>query len=226
MPPRAKSSASSDASPWASQSERERERAAKREAVLRTAARFFNARGFTATSLEDVATALNITKPTIYHYFANKDEILFECTRRGLDTILAASRAAAARGGPAAERLREILMAYARVMLDDFGVCISRTQDHQLSDESRKRFRALKREIDGLLRRVVTEGLEDGSLDVPDVRIATFTAARALNGLGDWFNPEGPMSGEETARLVVQTVMHGLAGQQQKGPRGPGRERP
>ena len=98
-------------SPWSSASQREREREAKREAVLRTAARLFNAKGYHATSLDEVATALQVTKPTIYHYFSNKDEILFECTRRGLDAIATAAREAAERGGSGVERLRALLNA-------------------------------------------------------------------------------------------------------------------
>lgn len=202
---------SSTASPWPEPGERARERAAKREAVLRTAARFFNEKGFHATSLGDVAAALNVTKPTIYHYFVNKDEILFECTRRGLDAIIEASRRSAGQGGTAAERLRRMLKAYATVMMDDYGICVARTQDHLLAEGSRKQFRALKREIDTLIRQVIAAGQEDGSLQVRDVRIATFTAAQALNGLGNWYNPDGPVSVDETARLVVATLMDGLA---------------
>lgn len=205
-----------DVSPWSPPDARERERAAKREAVLRTAARFFNQKGFHATSLDDVATALNVTKPTIYHYFANKDEILFECTRRGLNAIIEATREAAAQGGTAAERLRGVLLTYARVMMDDFGICVARTQDHLLSEPSRKQFRALKREIDALIRQVVAEGSADGSLGVRDVRIATFTAAQALNGLGNWYNPEGPASRDDIARQVVETLMDGLAGKDRR----------
>jgi len=198
-------------SPWAQPGDRERERAAKREAVLRMAARFFNQKGFHTTSLDDVANALNVTKPTIYHYFANKDEILFECTRRGLSAIITASREAAAQGGTGASRLHGVLMTYAMVMMDDYGICVARTQDHSLSEASRKQFRALKREIDTLIRQVVIEGVEDGSLKVRDVRIATFTAAQSLNGLGNWYNPGGPSGKEETARLVVATLMEGLS---------------
>lgn len=206
-------SAQIDASPWSQPGDRERERAAKREAVLRTAARFFNQKGFHATSLDDVAAALNVTKPTIYHYFANKDEILFECTRKGLGAIIDASREAAAQGGTGASRLRRVLAAYARVMLDDYGICVARTQDYNLTEPSRKKFRALKREIDALIRQVVAEGAEDGSLRVRDVRLATFTAAAAMNGLGNWYNPEGPTGKEETARLVIDTLMDGLTGE-------------
>lgn len=199
-----------DATPWAGRDARARERAAKREAVLRTAAQFFNARGFHATSLDDVAAALNVTKPTIYHYFASKDEILFECTRRGLDNIAGAARDAALRGGSGADRLRQMLTAYAHVIVADYGICVARTQDHQLSPESSARFRALKREIDGLIRQVIAEGAADGSLKVRDLRIAAFTLTGALNGLANWFDPAGPASADQVIEATVATLMDGM----------------
>lgn len=198
------------ASPWANQGEKDRDRAAKREAVLRTAARFFNAKGYHATSLEDVALALHVTKPTIYHYFANKDEILFECTRQGLDGIAEAMRTSIAKGDTAADRLRAMLTSYALSMMDDYGICVARTQDHLLSPESRAKFRALKREIDALIRKALVEGQTDGSLATTNVRIAAFTAANALNGLGTWFDPKGAMSAAEIANLTVALLMDGL----------------
>lgn len=197
-------------SPWSSASQREREREAKREAVLSTAARLFNAKGYHATSLDEVATALQVTKPTIYHYFSNKDEILFECTRRGLDTIATAAREAAERGGSGIERLQALLTAYALCMMEDYGICVARTQDNQLSPESRAQFRALKREIDGLMRQVIAAGVEDGTLTTPDIRIATFTLAMAMNGIGAWFHPDGPQSAQETAALTVAALIDGL----------------
>lgn len=179
--------------------------------MLRTAARFFNERGYHATSLDDVAEALGVTKPTIYRYFSNKDEILFECTRRGLNAIADSARDAAAAGDPAPRRLRAMLMAYARIMLDDFGICVARTQDHLLSPESRAAFRALKREIDRTIRAVVAEGAAEGSLVAPDPRLATFTFAGTLNNLGTWFDPAGPMTMDEVADRTVDILMRSVA---------------
>ncbi len=65
----------------------------KREAVIRAAARAFNERGYHNTSLDDIAAALDVTKPTIYYYVANKEQLLFECFLAGLEQIRAAFRA-------------------------------------------------------------------------------------------------------------------------------------
>ena len=89
--------------------EREKERRTKRDAVLRMAAQSFNEKGFHATSLDDVAARLNVTKPTLYYYFKNKEEILFECVRIGLEMIDEAAENVARRGGTGVEQLFAVM---------------------------------------------------------------------------------------------------------------------
>jgi AcrR family transcriptional regulator len=198
-------------SPWPSREERDRDREQKREAVLRTAVGLFNEKGFHATSIDDVAEALKVTKPTIYHYFSNKDEILFECVRRGVESIRDAGVEVEARGGTGMERLKAHMRNYAIVMTNDFGMCVTRTADHELSKESRKRFRALKRETDITIRRVVEEGMRDGSIAPGDPRLVTFTLTGALNWIARWYDSKGAMSREEIADGCVATLVDGLA---------------
>ena len=94
-------------SPWAPASKRETQRQAKRDAVLQAAAQLFNERGFHATSLDDIAARLHVTKPTLYYYVKNKDEILIECVRQGLQMTIDGiedSRAAGGNAGLCAHR--------------------------------------------------------------------------------------------------------------------------
>lgn len=199
--------------------DRERERREKREAVLHAAVRSFNEKGFHATSLDDVASALNVTKPTIYHYFASKDEILFECVRRGLDSIRRAAEAVESEGGGGLERLRRLMRDYAVVMTQDFGMCVTRTADHELSGESRAKFRALKREIDQTVRRVVEQGMADGSIARGDPRLVTFTLSGALNWIARWYDPDGRIGAGDIADAAVATLVDGLAPRSPQGDR-------
>ena len=202
---------SASQSPWPLPEQRARERELKRDAVLAAAVRLFNRSGFHSTSLDDVARVLGVTKPTIYHYFANKDEILFECTRRGLAAVSAAANRAAGAGGTGLERLRSLMAEYAAVMTQDFGRCITLISESDLSDVSKAEFRRIKREVDQTIRAVVAEGMRDGSIAPGDLRIVTFTIAGALNWIARWFDEQGPLSVEEVGRLCVDTLVNGLA---------------
>jgi len=89
---------SAAASPWAAAPDREQQREAKRQAVLQAAAELFNERGFHATSLDDIAARLNVSKPTLYYYVKNKDEILLQCVSKGLEMTLEGIEASRAGG--------------------------------------------------------------------------------------------------------------------------------
>ena len=198
-------------SPFRTPRERQAEREQKREAVLRAAVRMFNARGFHATSLDDVAASLGVSKPTIYHYLGNKDQVLFECVTRGVEQLRAAADATRAEAGPGLDRLRAFLQRYAEIIMDDFGRCVIRTADEQLSPESAARFRALKREIDAVMHGLIAEGMADGSIAAADVKLTGFTIAGALNWTARWHRSDGARNAEETAAQMIELLTRGLA---------------
>ncbi len=200
-----------ETSPFRTALERQAERTQKREAVLRAAVRMFNAQGFHATSLDDVAASLGVSKPTIYHYLGNKDQVLLECLMRGIEQLREAAEATATVPGTGLDRLRSFLRAYAEVMMDDFGRCVIRTGDETLAPESSVRFRALKREIDISMRALIEAAVADGSIAPIDVKLGAFAIAGALNWPARWHRPDGATSPHEIADKMVDFLTGGLA---------------
>lgn len=199
-----------DASPFRSRKERDNERVLKRQALLLAAVRMFNERGFHATSLDDVAAILGVTKPVIYHYLGNKDQVLFECVRSGLAQLREAAETAAQESGNGLDRLRVFLRRYAEINMGDFGRCTIRTGDEALSPESRKHFRALKAEIDRAMRALIEDGVADGSINAKDIRLTAFTLAGALNWPARWFRADGPEKAEDVAAMMVEILCDGV----------------
>ena len=88
-----------------------------RQEILRTAARLFQQRGYDATSMNDVAAALKLSKGGLYHHFQSKDEILFEIMNHAMD--LTQERVLAPVGSIAdpEERLRALIRLHIEVVL-------------------------------------------------------------------------------------------------------------
>jgi AcrR family transcriptional regulator len=202
--------ASGSASPWRDSKDKDHDRREKRDAVLRVAAEAFCENGVRATSLDDIADRLNVTKPTLYYYFRNKDEILAECVRIGLEMIDGAIADATGEGRSARDRLEAALRRYAEIMTMDFGMCITRIGESELPPPSRKAFRAQKRKIDERIRALIEEGVADGSISATDVRLTAFTVSGALNWIARWYDPAGPMQPAEIARACVNVLFQGL----------------
>ena len=197
-------------SPFQTPRQRQEEREAKRNAVLRTAVQMFNERGFHQTSLDDVAAQLGVSKPTIYHYLGNKDQVLLECVTIGLSQLLAAAESARQLPGTGADRLTSFLRRYAEVNMDDFGRCVIRTSEEALAPDSRRQFRALKRKIDEALRSLIEEAMADGSVAPGDPRMLGFALAGALNWPARWHDPQGEQSAEALAEQLVAWLAQGF----------------
>ncbi|EQB02306.1 hypothetical protein L288_16560 [Sphingobium quisquiliarum P25] len=170
----------------------------------------FNDRGFHATSLDDVAASLGVSKRTIYHYLASKDQVLLECVTIGLQQLLQAAEQARAEAGTGRERLIKFLRRYAEINMEDFGRCVIRTGEEALSKESLPQYRALKKEIDAAMRQMLNEAIEDGSIAQRDVKITAFTLAGALNWPARWHVPDGGQTAQQIAASMVEVLMHGI----------------
>lgn len=191
---------------------RRRDPATKREAVLKTAAQLFLEKSYGRTSLNDVAKRLNITKPALYHYFHNKEDILLGCYGWGTKLLEESLAQIAGHCGTGLEKVEAFIRSYANVMTVNFGRCLMRLDEGDLSGEARADVRAYKKNIDRRLRSFIQEGIEDGSIAPCDTRIAAFAIAGALNWICMWYEPEGALSAEEIASQFARTLTRGLAG--------------
>ena len=193
--------------------DRRRDPETKREAVLHTAAHLFLEKSYGRTSMNDVAEKLNITKPALYHYFRNKEEILLECYRLGTGMIEETLNDIAEHCGTGFDKVQAFIHSYANVMTVNFGRCVMRLDEGDLSPEAYAEVRKYKRKIDRRLRGFLQEGIGDGSIAACDPKLAAFAIAGALNWICIWYEPDGPKSPEEIAAQFARTLTQGLAPQ-------------
>ena len=199
------------ASPFRSREQRAEDRERRREAVMSAAVRLFNAKGFHAASVDELATELGVGKPTIYHYIGNKEQVLFECISRGLEQLRLASRELENTTGTGLERLRCFLRLYGGVILSDYGRLIVRTSDEFISSDKLDSLRSQKAEVDAAIRHLIEVGIRDGSIEPGNPHIIAFTVAGALNWAGRWHDPAGPYNAGDTISKIVDTLTGGLA---------------
>lgn len=197
-------------SPWASAPLREQQREAKRQAVLQAAAQLFNERGFHATSLDDIAARLHVSKPTLYYYVKNKDEILLQCVSQGLEMTLQGIEASRQAGGNAVDQLRACMQVYTDIVMQPFGMCLIRVGDEEVPEPSRSELRRLKSEIDHAFRRLVAQGVREGSLAPCDPKMTAFVIAGALSWIGRWYQSGGEYTPEQIAQQCIATVFGGV----------------
>lgn len=197
-------------SPFTTAQQRKSGHQAKRDAVLLAAVQMFNERGFHQTSLDEVAASLGVTKPTIYHYLGNKDQVLLECVTSGLEQLLESAEAVRNGPGTGGDRLRACLVRYAEIIMGDFGRCVIRTSEEELGDESRRQFRSLKRRIDTAIRLLIEEAIDDGSIAPTDSKMLAFTLTGSLNWTARWHVPGGTLTPSQISQQMVDILAKGF----------------
>ena len=202
--------ATAAASPWPARRVRTRDRDSKRIAVIRAAARAFSQHGYHNTSIDMIAAQLNVTKPTVYYYVANKEQLLFECFVAGLERIRVAMGRAGRLPAPAGERLQLVISNYAQAIASEYGWCMVRAEDQDLGPELGARIKALKSEIDQGIRKLLREGMRDGSIHKCDPKMTAFAIAGALNWIAHWYRQNQSMSPRQIADAFARIFYQGL----------------
>jgi AcrR family transcriptional regulator len=182
----------------------------KRQVVIETAARTFNERGFYKTTLADIAEELHIAKPTIYHYFKNKDEILFECHRIGIEQITGKPLPDGVNG---VAQLKEFIERYVRMVVTDFGTCLVLTGTIALEPQNRDVVRKGRKQIDNILRDIIARGIADGSILPCDPKTTASFIFGQMNWIPYWYHTDGEVSVDELAEREVEFVLRSLARQ-------------
>jgi AcrR family transcriptional regulator len=202
-------------SPWKAQRERQLEREIKRDAVIRAAALTFKQKGYHNTSLDDIAAVLTVSKPTVYYYVRNKEELLFECFAVGLQPILAAFRAVKLLDVPARERLARVLRSYGEAVASEFGWCMVGVEEQDLSAGRSRFIRRMKSQIDHGIRELILQGQKDGSIGPCDPKMTAFALAGALNWIAHWYREGMSMNASEIAAHFVDVFEQGLLPRQE-----------
>lgn len=143
-----------------------RKRGQRVRAILTTAAELFGERGYREVSLEDVAERLDVTKGSLYYYFASKDELVTAAIET-LGTDWTDRLEAVPAAGTPTERLRALLREHIRIAVREYPAALRLfLVPDDWPEEQRARIKALRRRHDAVFRAVVEEGLRTGEFTV------------------------------------------------------------
>lgn len=189
----------------------DQQRAAKREALLREAAKAFRSRGFHATSMDDIAASLGVTKGALYRYVKSKQEILFECFMTSYRIGEAGLELARRHGGSGLARLEVFVKYFVVNYLEQNAAGAAMVDLDALFPEQQCEVIAGRNRIDKVLREIVAAGIEDGSIRARDVKLTVLTVMGAVNWIPTWYSPNGSWSARDVADTVCDIFVRGLS---------------
>lgn len=189
----------------------------RRDQVMNAAAEAFQAKGFQAVSMSDIAARLGSDRASVYYYFASKQEIFLALVEQAVRANVEQIEAVAATGEPATVRLRRVIESLAESYERHYPYLHLYIQEdmRQLSESSdEKHLRELGDRYDDAIMRIALDGVESGEFRPGvDPHMLRFAVLGALNWTHRWYRPGGRLSGAEIGRAFSDLFLNGAAAQ-------------
>jgi AcrR family transcriptional regulator len=179
------------------------------ESLLAVAVAEFNARGYDATSMEDLSRAAGITKSSFYHHISGKEQLLRAALERALDGLFAILEEPAAQQGSALERLRHIIRRQVEVLTAELPYVTLLLRVRGNTDVERWAL-ARRRAFDATVASLVAEAVEDGQIrQGVEPALAARLLSGTVNSVIEWYRPERPWS-HRLPSDIVRIVSEGI----------------
>lgn len=168
--------------------------------MLRAAAICFNHKGYSGTSLKDVASHLGLTDAALYYYVRNKEELVYLCYLRAAELGKAALDEAIAADGTALDKVQLYIRLHSEFMVGDPGPVAIMSEIPSLKPEHRDDVLERSRLHSARFEELLRQGIDDGSIRDCDVRMTGNAIMGALNWIPKWYHGD-----EDVASQVLES---------------------
>jgi len=183
----------------------------RRIAILKSAAAAFRRRGYHGASVDEIASALAMTKGSLYYYFRNKEDILYACHEYSLDFLLHLMREVRDEPIPADQKLRKLILAFVHLILDELQATALTLDPEALSSPLLEKAIAKRDEFDRGMRAIIQEGMDADIFTPGDPKMIEFAIMGAVNLISKWLGPAGPMTSQQIGDAFANYLVGQLA---------------
>jgi AcrR family transcriptional regulator len=181
--------------------------------VLRTAASLFRSKGIENTTLSDVADMLHVSKPTVYYYFRNKEEVLLAIIETAvagfMDSAVHPGDHPLAPGLTGAERFERFIRRALRILFSELGSSFPGSLPSLLDGDRRAQFLAAGKPVDEMAENILRDGIADGSFEPCNITATYRFVIGALRYIPVWQHDQ-KLTPEDIAEAFVLFVMRAL----------------
>lgn len=183
---------------------------AQRDRILKAAARCFNEKGYSGTSLKDVSRHLGLTDAALYYYVRSKQELVFQCYLRAAELGREAMDRATREGATGLEQARLYLRYHVEIMVGERGPVAIMSEIPSLKREHREEILAVSRRHSAAFEAILKRGIADGSIAPCDVRMTGNAIMGAINWIPKWYHGD-PTTGAKVVNEFPDVLTRGLA---------------
>jgi TetR/AcrR family transcriptional regulator, cholesterol catabolism regulator len=183
-----------------------------RERLLQAAVDLFFEKGYASTSIREIGSRAGITNSLIYHYFTNKEEMLFEIVNRSVGDLIDTLNEVIRGVSDPLECLRQMLIGQTALLSAkrEKESKILFSEYHWLTGAKRKALRKSQRQVYDIYMEKCTELKQKGILNDLDLSVLTFSIFGVLFGFFRWYRDTGSLTKEDVAENIWKFIFYGM----------------
>lgn len=170
----------------------------QRDRMLRAAAYCFNQKGYSGTSLKDVANILGLTDAALYYYVRNKEELVYLCYVRAAEVGRDAMQRAIDEGQNGLDRVQRYIRYHIEAIVGESGPLAIMSEIPSLQPAHRDEVLGLSRVHSSRFEALLEQGIADGSIAKCDVRMTGNAIMGSINWIPKWFHGD-----EDAAQRIL-----------------------
>ena len=180
-----------------------------RKRIVLVAAKLFAEKGYHATKLDEIAEEMGLSKPALYYYIDNKEELL----RIIIEMMMKRAKKVAAVGRlklPPREKLAKMIRMIVEFATDGKEIAIiAFEQSKNLPKRDRDSLRQHEKEISDAVQQTLKDGIDQGLFAVDDVRMASFAILGVTNWSYRWYKPGSGLNAAQIADQFIKLLENG-----------------
>ncbi|MFN2158928.1 MAG: TetR/AcrR family transcriptional regulator [Anaerolineales bacterium] len=182
-----------------------------RDEILDAAVQIFSQKGFHASSMQDIANAVNLQKASLYHHVSSKQEILALLLDQSLDILIDQMKEISLLDFPPEEKLRTAIKGYLNTLIINRDRAAVLLMEHRsLNPEFKVHHIPRRDKFEGLWRDMLKEGIDQGVFYCEDSSLSARALLGMINWTITWYSPEGPLTADEIGENLANMVLQGL----------------
>lgn len=182
-----------------------------RDDILDAAAQVFRQKGFHGASMSDIATALDVQKPSLYHHVKSKQEILLALLDRALGMLVDHIAVISSQELPPDQKLRQMIRGYLSALAANADLASVLLFEHRsLDKKTHIRHVPQRDKFEALWRDVLNEGVRTKVFELKDTALAVRALMGVMNWTLTWYQPEGGKSIEQIADDYSDFMLKGM----------------
>jgi AcrR family transcriptional regulator len=184
----------------------------REQMVIQRAAALFDEQGYHQTSMAEIAEAVGLRKPTLYHYFGSKSDILNAIHEEFIDLLIQRQLRREATALDPQQMVLEIMSDILELMQTHRGhVRVFFEHHRELAGPQHAEIERKRAEYEALVTAVLRRGVDNGTFRELDVKLATLAMFGMCNWAYQWYRVQGPLRAREIGYVFWEFLLYGIA---------------